>query len=75
MQPQLSRKSSNISNVNATDDLQLAISKILPNAVDFKPQVRIKYSLSASIHQPQTPFFFTHLSAHKLMNTQPQIPL
>lgn len=42
-QPQR-RKSSNISNVNVSDDLQLAISKMLPTVnfggVDVKPQVR-----------------------------------
>lgn len=35
------RKSSNNSNVNVSDDLQLAISKMLPNVVDLKPQVRL----------------------------------
>lgn len=47
-QPQLNRKRSNISNENATDDLQLAISKILlQNTSNILPQVRIEsYSLT-----------------------------
>jgi hypothetical protein len=54
-QPQQRRKSSNISNINATDDLQLAISKMLPNVVDLKPpQVRNK-TLTISIKSALTP--------------------
>lgn len=51
-QPQQRRKSSNISNVNATDDLQLAISKMLPNVVDLKPpQVRsLTLTISFQMH-------------------------
>lgn len=43
-QPPQRRKSSNTSNANVSDDLQLAISKMLPTVnfggVDVKPQVR-----------------------------------
>lgn len=43
-QPSQRRKSSNTSNANVSDDLQLAISKMLPTVnfggVDVKPQVR-----------------------------------
>ncbi len=40
-QPQQRRKSSNISHLNTSDDLQLAISKMLPNVIELKPQVRV----------------------------------
>lgn len=54
--PQQQRKSSNISNVNASsDDLQLAISKMLPNVVDLKPQVRKLIKLN----QPN--YVFAHM--------------
>lgn len=61
------RKSSNISNVNATDDLQLAISKMLPNIVDMKPQVRIQYVISfEQIHLNNPP---PHLPQSEISNS------
>lgn len=57
-QPQR-RKSSNISNVNVSDDLQLAISKMLPTVnfvgADAKPQVRDKYDLELFPEHTHTP--------------------
>lgn len=41
-QQQQRRKSSNNSNVNVSDDLQLAISKMLPNVVDLKPPTQVR---------------------------------
>ncbi|XP_070506082.1 neurobeachin isoform X4 [Chironomus tepperi] len=53
-QQQQRRKSSNNSNVNVSDDLQLAISKMLPNVVDLKPSTQSVDSDGASLNMNST---------------------